>query len=50
MLFNQLYRFVLENDICQKDYSEFVDIVKHKKKGKEEKHKPFTDDKIAFLW
>lgn len=50
VLFNQMYRFALENDICQKDYSEFVDIVKHKEKAKEEKHKPFTDDEITLLW
>lgn len=50
VLFNQMYRYALENDICQKDYSEFVNIVKHKEKGKEEKHKPFTDNEIQILW
>lgn len=49
VLFNQLYKYALENDICQKDYSEFVDIVKHKQKI-EEKHKPFTDFEIEKLW
>lgn len=49
VLFNQLYKYALENDICQKDYSEFVDIVKHKQKI-EEKHKPFTDTEIKQLW
>ena len=50
VLFNQLYRYALENDICQKDYSEFVDIVKHKGKNTEEKRKPFTGDEIKILW
>lgn len=50
VLFNQLYRYAMENDICQKDYSSFVDIAKHKEKGKQEKHKPFTDAEIQLLW
>ena len=39
----------MENDICDKDYSQFVDIAKHKER-KEEKHKPFTDAEINRLW
>lgn len=50
VLFNQLYRFAMENDICTKDYSSYVDIAKHKEKGKKEKHKPFTDAEIQTLW
>ncbi len=50
VLFNQMYKYALENDICQKDYSDFVDIVKHKEKGKEEKHTPFTSKEIQLLW
>ena len=50
VLFNQLYNYALENDICNKDYSEFVDIIKHKEKGKEEKHKPFLESEIELLW
>ena len=49
VLFNQLYKFARENDICDKDYSQFVDIAKHKEKT-EEKHKPFTDAEINKLW
>lgn len=49
-LMNQLYKFALENDICQKNYSVFVDIAKHKAKGQAAKHKPFTDTEIALLW
>lgn len=49
VLFNQLYKFAAENDICDKDYSQFVDIAKHKER-KEEKHKPFTDLEIERLW
>lgn len=49
VLFNQLYKFAMENDICDKDYSQFVDIAKHKERT-EEKHKPFTDAEIKRLW
>ena len=50
VLFNQMFKYALENDICVKDYSEFVDIVKHKDKTKDDKHKPFTVDEIQLLW
>ena len=50
VLFNQLFRYAMENDIVQKDYSQYVDIAKHKEKGKQEKHKPFTDAEIRLLW
>lgn len=49
VLFNQLYRYAMENDICDKDYSQYVDIAKYKER-KEEKHKPFTDIEIQKLW
>lgn len=46
-LFHAVYRFALENDICQKDYSEFVTITSEK----ESKDKvPFSRDEIALLW
>ena len=30
VLFNQLYDFAIKNDICNKDYSSFVDVVQYK--------------------
>jgi len=50
VLFKQLYSYARENDICQKDYSEFVNIVKHKEKGDSMKRKPFMESKIKTLW
>ena len=50
VLFKQLYSYARENDICKKDYSEFVDIVKHKEKGDSMKRKPFMDSEIKTLW
>lgn len=49
ILFNQIYQFAMQNDIVNKDYSQFVDIAKHKERI-EEKHKPFTDAEINRLW
>ena len=40
----------MQNDICQKDYSQYVDIAKHRVKGQSEKHQPFTETEIAALW
>jgi len=50
VLLNQLFRYALENDICAKDYSEFIDIVKHKGKKGRAKHKIFTGTEINRLW
>ena len=49
VLFNQLYQYAMQNDVCSKDYSQFVDIAKHKERS-EEKHKPFTAAEIQTLW
>jgi integrase len=49
VLFNQMYHYAIGNHICEMDYSDYVDIVKHKER-KAELHKPFTDAEIAALW
>ena len=50
-LFNQLYAYAIKNDICNKDYSEFVDLNRYKDKNpnKCDRNK-FTKDQIARLW
>jgi len=51
VLFNQLYGYALKHDICNKDYSEFVDIVKYKDKNpNSNKRTKFTKAEIAKLW
>lgn len=46
-LFNAIYTFCLENDICEKNYAEFVDITSEK----EAKDKvPFSRAEIELLW
>ena len=50
-LFNQLYEYAMKNDICSKDYSEFVDIVKYKNKNPDKRdHNKFTKEEIERLW
>lgn len=47
VLFNQMYKHALENDLAQKDYSRFVELLKNKDKST---RKPFTMDEINLLW
>ena len=51
VLFGQLYDYAMMNDICNKDYSQFVDIVKYKdhNPNKMDRNK-FTKEDIKFLW
>lgn len=46
-LFMKLYKYALENDIVEKDYSKFVKLPK---KPVAEEKKPFTKDEINYLW
>lgn len=50
VLFSQLYTYALQNDICEKDYSRFVDIAKHKPENPESKHRVFTNAEMELLW
>ena len=50
MLFNQLYAYAVQNDICNKDYAEFVKISQYNTEEKEEKHKIFSTEEIHTLW
>lgn len=51
VLFNQLYSYALKHDICNKDYSEYVDIIKYKDKNpNSNKRTKFTKAEIAKLW
>ena len=51
ILFNQLYDFALKNDICNKNYSTFVDIVQYKDRNpnKYDRNK-FEKDEIELIW
>ena len=51
VLFNQLYDFAIKNDICNKDYSTFVDVVQYKDRNpnKYDRNK-FEKKEIERIW
>ena len=51
VLFSQLYDFALKNEICNKDYSNFVDVIQYKDKNpnKFDRNK-FSKAEIERLW
>ena len=51
VLFNQLYDYALKNDICNKDYSSFVDVAQYKDRNpnKYDRNK-FEKDEIERIW
>lgn len=46
-LFMKLYKYALENDIVEKDYSKFVKLPK---KAVADEKIPFTKDEVNYLW
>ena len=51
VLFTQLYKFALQNDICGKDYAKFVDISQYKDKNPNAfNRKPFTKEEVETVW
>ena len=50
-LFSQLYDFAMKNDMCNKDYSEYVDILRFKDKNPDKRDREiFTEKEIKRLW
>lgn len=50
-LFSQLYDYAMKNDICSKDYAEFVDIAKFRDKNPDKRDRnKFTKAEIERLW
>lgn len=50
-LFSQLYEYAMKNDICNKDYSEYVDINQYKEKNPDKRdHNKFTKEEVDRLW
>lgn len=51
VLFGQLYEYAMKNDICQKDYAQYVDIIQYKDRNpnKLERNK-FTAEEIQTVW
>ena len=46
-LFHQMYQYAIKNDICEKDYSQFISI--HKDED-DEHGVPFSDRELSILW
>ncbi len=51
VLFTVLYKFALENDICGKNYAQYVDIAQYKDKNPNKyDRQPFNQQEIDTLW
>lgn len=51
VLFNMLYKFAMENDICGKDYSQYVDILQYKEQNPNSIDRmPFSTEEIKIIW
>jgi integrase len=51
VLFNQLYDYAMKHDICSKDYSEYIDILKHKNKNPNKRERDrLSEEDIQKLW
>lgn len=46
-LFKQMYDFAIKNDLCDKNYSDFVKI---NRPEDDESGEPFTEDELKMLW
>lgn len=51
VLFTMLYKYALQNDICSKDYAQYVDIIQYKDKNPNAyNRKPFSKQEIDTVW
>ena len=50
-LFSQMYDYAMKNEICNKDYSGFVNILQYKDRNPDKRDRDkFTKDEIARVW
>lgn len=51
VMFNMVYKYAMKYDLCGKDYSKYVDIIKYKDKNPGATNRePFTKEDIDCLW
>lgn len=51
ILFSQMYDFAMKNEICNKDYSDYVDIVKFKDKNPNKRERDrFSSEELEKFW
>lgn len=48
-LCGQLFAYAVKHDVCQKNYSQYIELQKDED-GKERKHRAFTNEEIEKLW
>lgn len=50
-LFNQVYEYAMKNDICNKDYSQYVDLTGYRNKNPNKRDRNiFSKNELATLW
>ena len=50
-LFSQLYSYAMKNDICNKDYSKYVDIERYKDRNPDKRDRnKFSKAEVSRLW
>ena len=51
VLINQVYKWAMKYDVCTKDYSKYIDVVKFKNRNPNKiDRKPFSKKEIDILW
>ena len=51
VLFTMLYKYAMQNDICSKDYAQYVDINQYKDRNPNKyDRRPFSNDEIETVW
>ena len=51
VLINQVYKWAIKYDVCEKDYSKYVDILKYKHRNPNKiNREPFSKEEIDTLW
>lgn len=51
VLFTMLYKYAMQNDICSKDYAQYVDINQYKDRNPNKyDRQPFSKDEITTVW
>lgn len=49
-VFHEVFRYCMENDVIQKDYSKFVKVKLQDQEDQEGIHTAYTEEEIALLW
>lgn len=51
VLFTMLYKYAMQNDICSRDYAQYVDINQYKDRNPNKyDRRPFSNDELETVW